>query len=258
MTNILVNDFIIVIMMFLRIASAFLSSPVLGHRAIPILVKMFLSFLIALIIFLTVKSHPAIINFDIWNLSAMAVKEIISGLMLGFMLHLVFYGISYAGTLMGFDIGIAVAEMFNPMDETNTNIIGEIIYVAAVVLFFLINGHHYVIQALVYSFTIIPVGKYTINASVYSLIVQYSGQVFIIAVKIAAPIMVSFFLVHIAEGILARVIPQMQVFFVTQPLKIGLGLLLLALSVPVYVYAIKGLLREFQNNLYSLIQAMGS
>jgi flagellar biosynthetic protein FliR len=77
-------------------------------------------------------------------------------------------------------------------------------------------------------------------------------------VKIAAPIMVSFFLIHIGEGIIARVIPQMQVFFVTQPLKIGLGFALLAGITPIYVYVIKNLLQDYENSLFNLIKAMGS
>ena len=70
-------------------------------------------------------------------------------------------------------------------------------------------------------------------------------------------ILVSFFLIHIAEGILARMIPQMQVFFVTQPLKIGIGLVLLATLVPVYFYVIKNLLQDFENKLYTLVRTMG-
>ena len=88
------------------------------------------------------------------------------------------------------------------------------------------------------------------------MIIVYAASVFVIAVKIASPIMVSFFLIHIAEGIIARIIPQMQVFFVTQPLKIGIGLLMLAAITPLYLYVIKNLLQDYESKLYNLIQAM--
>jgi len=124
-------------------------------------------------------------------------------------------------------------------------------------VFLLINGHHYLIRALYTSFSIVPLGNNVINKPVFDLLLKYSASVFVIAVKIAAPILVSFFLIHIAEGILARVIPQMQVFFVTQPLKIGLGFALLAFAVPTYVFVIKGLLRSYEESLFQLIKAMG-
>jgi len=170
---------------------------------------------------------------------------------------MIFYGISFAGSLIGFDIGLSGAQLLNPLEETENNVLGEAVYFLAMLVFLLINGHHYLIRALYTSFSIVPLGKYVINKPVYELLLKYSASVFVITVKIAAPILVSFFLVHIAEGILARVIPQMQVFFVTQPLKIGLGFALLAFAVPTYVYVIKGLLRSYEESLYLLIKAMG-
>jgi flagellar biosynthetic protein FliR len=98
---------------------------------------------------------------------------------------------------------------------------------------------------------------FTINQSVYQLLVKYSAAVFIIAVKIASPIMVSYFLIYLAEGIIAKVIPQMQVFFVVQPLVVGLGFILLVALAPVYLYVIKYLLKGYEANLMSIIRAMG-
>jgi len=177
---------------------------------------------------------------------------------MGFMMQFVFWGVSYAGTLIGFDMGLTMAEVFNPSSEESGNVIGEFLYYGALMVFFLINGHHYIISSIKHSFSVIPLGKLTINKPVYDLIVIYAASVFVIAVKIASPIMVSFFLVHIGEGIIARIIPQMQVFFVTQPLKIGVGLLLLSSITPLYIYVIKNLMQDYENKLYNLIAAMGA
>jgi flagellar biosynthetic protein FliR len=190
-------------------------------------------------------------------LIVLSIKEAITGLVIGFMLQFVFWGVSYAGTLIGFDMGLTMAEVFNPSADESNNIIGEFLYYGALMMFFMINGHHYIISSLKHSFSVIPLGKFTLTKPVYDLIVVYSASVFVIAVKIASPIMVSFFLVSIAEGILARIIPNMQVFFVTQPLKIGVGILLLASITPLYLYVIKNLLQDYESKLYSLIEAMG-
>jgi len=155
-------------------------------------------------------------------------------------------------------MGLNMSQVFNPVDESETNILGEIIYLAAVLIFFLINGHHYLIRALEYSFSVVPIGKFSVTQSVFDLLVKYAANVFVIAVKVAAPILISFFLVHIAEGIISRVIPQMQIFFVTQPLKLGLGFVLLAMVAPLLIYVIKGLLKSFEDNLFVLVKAMGN
>ena len=257
MINIPVGDFVIVLLIFLRIMAALFSAPVYSHPSIPVLAKVFLSLVIAYIVFLTIDKSKIAVEFTLGWLFSNAVKEIITGLILGFMLNFVFYGIQYAGSLIGLNMQLSMAETLDPIDGTSSNEIGQVLYMSSLLLFFLINGHHYIISALVYSFSIVHLGKYTVNEPVYQLLAKYTGAVFIIAVKIASPIIVSYFLLYLAEGIIAKVIPQMQVFFVIQPLVVGLGFVLLAALVPVYFYVIKYLLKGYEDNLMSIIRAMG-
>ncbi|MEW6653176.1 MAG: flagellar biosynthetic protein FliR, partial [Bacteroidota bacterium] len=116
----------------------------------------------------------------------------------------------------------------------------------------------FLISATVASFNIVPLAKYSITEPLIGLIIKYSFATFIIALKIAAPIMVSFFLIHIAEGIIARVIPQIQIMFITQPLKIGLGFLFLSILVPLYIYVIKNLLQAYEDQLSQMLNAMST
>src|SRR5690606_30762497 len=227
MMNILIADFVTVLFIFMRIYPAFAIAPVFGHKSVPALVQISLAFIIAYLVFLSTGMKTINGEISLWFLFINSIKEIITGFVLGFSINLIFWGISYAGTLIGFDMGLSMAEVFNPMEEMNNNVIGELIYIAAILLFFIINGHHFFIQALTSSFSLIPLGKFTINQPLLEVLIKYAGGVFIIAVKIASPVIVSFFLVHLAEGIIARVIPQMQVFFVFQPVKIGLGFIIL-------------------------------
>ncbi len=255
--NILVTDFTLILLIFIRIMSAFSATPIYSHTSIPTQVKIFISFIIAFIIFSITKPANVAIEFNAWWMFAMAIKEIVVGLIIGFSINLIFYGFNFAGTFIGFDMGLAMAQVMNPIEETNGNVVGQVIYFMALMIFFIIDGHHYIIRALSYSFQIIPLGEFHANEALFGLMVKYSAEVFIIAVKIASPILVSFFLIHVAEGVLARMIPQMQVFFVTQPLKIGIGFVLLGSILPVYFYVIKNLLGEFENKLYTLVKAMG-
>ncbi len=258
MNHILIFDFIIVLLIFLRIVSAFLAAPIFNNQAIPFLAKMFLAFVIAYIIFLVRDNTATKVETGLFWLFINAGKEIITGLLIGYSLNLAFYGFSYAGSLIGFNMELSMAQALNPMDNTDTNILGEAIYMGAILVFFLINGHHYLIRALAYSFSIIPLGKYSISKPVYDLIIKYSAGIFVIAIKISAPFLISFFLINVAEGIIARVIPQMQVFFVVQPLKITIGFLLLIMTTPLMIFAIKNLLKSFEDNLFTLVKVLGS
>ncbi len=256
MSNILFTHFIIFLFIFVRIISAFSLAPVFNSKSIPILAKLSISLVTAYVIFSFIETDNIQIEVSIWFITTNVIKEIITGVLLGFSINLVFYAISFAGTLIGFDIGLGMANVFNPTEEINNNVLGEYLYILAVFVLLIINGHHYIIRALTFSFTIVPLGHYTINQSVYDFLINTGAAVFVLAVKIASPILVSFFLVHLAEGIMARVIPQMQVFFVTYPLKIGLGIGLLTISIPLYLYMIKNLLSSYENKLYQLVQLM--
>ncbi|MHB8578616.1 MAG: flagellar biosynthetic protein FliR [Ignavibacteriaceae bacterium] len=257
MINIPELDFIIVLLIFLRIFSAFVSSPVYSNKAVPVLMKVFLSLIISYIVFLTIDKSKIVVETNLGWLFTNAMTEIFTGLVIGFMLNFVFHGISFAGSLIGFNMGLSMAEALNPVDGFSNNVIGNILSMASLLLFILINGHLYVISGLFYSFSIVHIGKNTFTEPVYQLLIRYSAGIFIIAVKIASPFIVSYFLVYIAEGIMARVIPQMQVFFVSQPIMLGLGFILLTTLVPIYFYVIKYMLSGYEDNLVSLIKAMG-
>jgi flagellar biosynthesis protein FliR len=252
-----ITDFILLFLIFVRISSALVSAPVFSSKMIPVVAKIFLGLVIAYIVYLTIDRNVISTVPTGWMLIILSAKEAITGLIIGFTLQFVFYGVSYAGTLIGFDMQLSAAEVFNPTQEVENSVVGDFLYYGAMLVFFLINGHHYIISSLKYSFSVVPIGRFTLTEPVYHLLVTYTSSIFVIAVKIASPIMVSFFLVHIAEGILARIIPQMQVFFVTQPIKIGLGLLILVATVPTYIYVIRNLLQDYEAKLSGLIQAMG-
>ncbi|MFO7445028.1 MAG: flagellar biosynthetic protein FliR [Ignavibacteriaceae bacterium] len=258
MTDILVADFVTILLIFMRVFAALYTSPVFGHKSIPVISLVGLVFIISYIVFLSSNMPEITGNISLWFLFINSIKEIITGIIIGFSIHIIFWGISYAGTLIGFDMGLSMAQVMNPMEQVNNNVIGELIYTASILLFFIINGHHYFIQALVSSFDLVPLGKFTVTEPVIYLLIKYGAGVFIIAVKIASPFLVSFFLVHLSEGIIARVIPQMQVFFVTQPVKIALGLSMLIAIIPIYIFVIKNLLKSYEDNLYQLVKAMGT
>ncbi len=257
MTNIMVADFILVVMIFLRVVSAMSVAPIYSNTAVPIQVRVLLSLVIAYMIFMTLDKTNIHVEISLGWMAVNGIKEVLTGVLMGYMVNFVFYGFSFAASLIGFSIGLSMAQAFNPLDELSDNIIGEIYGFIAIMILFVINGHHYIITGLFYSFKTISIGEFSITKSVYDMIIKYSFAIFVIAIKIAAPIMVSFFVVQIAEGIVARMIPQMQVFFVTQPLKIAFGIFILMAALPITVYVMKILLQETESSLLNLIKAIG-
>jgi flagellar biosynthesis protein FliR len=257
MSAILVTDFILVLMIFLRVVAAISVAPMYSNSALPVQIRIFLSIVISYMIFLSLDKTNIHIQASLGWMFINGIKEVLTGVLLGYMVNIVFVGFTFAASLIGFSIGLSMAQVMNPLDELSDNIIGEMYGFIAILVLFLINGHHYIITGLFFSFKTISIGEFAITKPVYDLMIQYSFSVFIIAIKISAPILVTLFVVQIAEGIVARMIPQMQIFFVSQPLKIAFGIFLLMSSVPITVYIMKVLLKATESNLLNLIKTIG-
>lgn len=256
--DILVNDFIRGFLVFLRIAAILFTVPVFSQSTVPGISRLLLSMIITYMVMFTIRDFNYDVNMGLIPLAIIGIKEMLTGIIIGFSLNFVFYGFSYAGLLIGNDMGLGAASMFDMNSEAESNIIGSVLALIATLIFVLINGHHFIISALGVSFKLIPLGHYSVNGEVVSLLIKYAGGIFIIAVKISAPIIVSFFLLNVASGVMARVIPQMQILFVMFPLKIGLGFLLLSTLIPAYVYIMKSLLIDYEDKLLTLIKAMST
>lgn len=257
MTNILVSDFITGLFIFLRITGMIFTAPIFSSRNFPNMAKILLSLIITYILFFLVDEHKFNYDQGLILLAMTGVKEVITGIILGFVVQFVFYAINYAGMLIGFDLGLGMAMAFDSNTEVNTNLMGQVMNTFALLVFVLINGHHYLIRAVGFSFKVIPLGEYVIKGEVIDTLILYSASIFVLAVKMASPIIVSFFLLHIASGIMARVNPQMNVFFVIHPLKMGMGFALISLIAPVYIYIMRNLLENYENKLFEIVQKLG-
>ncbi len=253
----LIGQFVMLLLIFIRIVTMFFTAPLFSSNSLPVFSRLLLSMAIAYIMFFTLPPQKIDYTIGLPYLAFLGFKEAITGMIIGFSMNFVFYGISFAAMQMGMDMGLNMAQVFDPATEIENNVLGQLFNISAVVIFLLLNGHHFLIKGLAISFKVIPLGHYTINESVYMLLLKGSAGIFITAVKISAPVMVAFFLLHTAVGIISRIIPQMQVFFVIQPVQLLLGFILLASGMPLFLYIIRFLLEQTENSLYDLIRVMG-
>ncbi len=152
MTDILIADFVTGLLVFMRVTAMIVVAPVFNQSNFPTLPKLALGLIITYILFFTLGDYRFDYNQGLLMLAITGIKEIITGILIGFTFNFVFYGISFAGLLVGFDMGLAIAQLFDPMTESTANVIGEVIMIFATLVFLLINGHHFIISSLAYSF----------------------------------------------------------------------------------------------------------
>jgi flagellar biosynthetic protein FliR len=254
--EIILSKIHIFIVVFVRISMIIVLLPIFGYFLIPIKVKISLAALLTLLIvpLLPVQHLPEPQNLI--ALVYMIGREAIAGLIIGFATTIMFMAFQFAGTIVGLQMGFGIVNVLDPQSNIQVSIIGQFMYIIALLIFLAIDGHYFLIQALVHSFKMIPLTGAMFSGKLLNKFIEMSAQVFIIAVKIGIPMIVTLTLTDVALGIIARTVPQMNIFIVSFPLKIGLGLFALASFLPLLLYMLKKLLDVFQQDVTTIIKLL--
>jgi len=214
-----------------RFLALFAVAPVFAHRAMAMRTRVAIAFAVTLVVAPLLPPPPAIPlgSPAAWGLLAEAM---LVGLTLGFALRLVFAALDIAGDQIGLQMGIGFATFIDPQNSTQTPVIGSFLNVLAILLFLSINGHLLMLDALVESFTLVPVGGGFAGMVRWEHFAGLGAQLFALGLQIALPLLTTMLLANLALGVMARAAPALNLFSVGFPVTVltGLGVLLLFLA----------------------------
>lgn len=251
--------FPVFLLIFVRWSAFFVAAPIFMTRGIPAQFNIGLAFLLALMTFGVIGPPPsAVIDA---SFPFLVLKEVAVGLMLGFIAAMFLYAVQIAGSFMDLQIGFAIANIFDPQTGIQTPVTGRFKYWFALVFFLTLNGHHVLLQGVMTSYDLIGPMEWIpvlFEGPVAEFVVEAFAQMFLIAFMIASPIVGTVFLVDVAIGIIARTVPQMNVFVVGIPAKIFTSLLVLLVVLPGFFYMLRRLFAEMFTSLRTLIQILGA
>ena len=238
--NIPLDQIQLFIFILVRVSAVLFSIPFLDSQTIPVMVKVGLAMATAMLVFpnLNVAVQPLINNPVAFILGL--IGEVAIGLIIGFTAQLIFTGIQLAGQMGGFQMGFAIANVVDPASSLQIPVLAQFLNLFALMVFLGLNIHHYYIKAMADSFAMIPLWSVHFNHDLFGFMMQLTANCFVIAVKIGAPVMVAMLLTSVALGLMARTVPQMQIFIVAMPLKILLGLVFMYLSLPYFNNFLQG------------------
>ncbi len=242
------------LLLSMRIGGMMMTAPFFSHRSIPrqIMVAMTLGLAFVLVPLLSGTGLPQFGNFI--EIVVLCLKELLVGVLMGLVFSVIFLGINLAGSIVGFQIGFSMVSVVDPNSPEPVSVLGEFWFLIATLIFLMINGHHMVISGLVDSFKVIPLGLSTPSGAVAEWLIKYSAFVFVLAIKFAAPVIVTVYLTDVVLGVLARTMPQMNVFIVGFPLKIFAGLIMIAISLPAFMYLLEHLCTNADQELAHLMR----
>jgi flagellar biosynthetic protein FliR len=217
----------------IRISGLTITAPLLANKGIPAYTKVGFIITLSLLLFPLNPAATGAAPQDLPQLAWVGSQEFLVGLGLGFAASLMFAGVQLAGEYISVQMGLAVANVLDPINSAPIPVLGQFYYTLAIVLFLSMNVHHTLILALQKSFQWIPLGKpFPQSGLLIDRFMTMGSEMFLLALLLALPVLGLLFVSEMAMAFVAKVMPQMNVFMVGLPLKAGLALMAIMISLP--------------------------
>lgn len=216
-------------LVFTRIMAMVLPVPILGGQAIPAQVRIALGLVLSAIV---IPWQPLAVNapsLDIFPYAAAILQELIIGTLAGMAATLTFGTMQVAGEMMGIGSGFGSGRILNPAMGDSGSAIDQLFVMIGLLIFMALDGHHFVIQAVGASFKALPVNQ-PITLTDPEKLIRMAAQMIAAGVQMALPVLGALLLADLTMALLARVAPQVQVFFLGLPIKVGLGMIAISIS----------------------------
>jgi len=254
-TQLIFSEYNLFLLIFVRMTGIFIITPIFSRNNIPKILKVSFAFIVSLIAFNTLVQQGIEVDNSISFIIQIA-KELSIGLIVGFISYLFFISLFIAGQIIDTQVGFGMVNVFDPAHNTQVPITGNFYYILALLVFFTINGHHWFLEAIVKSYSILPLGDISMTKDILYQIIDIFTEIFNIGFKISSPILATVFLINVLLGVLAKTVPQMNVFVVGMPLKILIGIITIFLTLPIYLIALEHIFDNMSGEIFNFFKLL--
>ncbi len=222
-----------------RIAAMFAAIPVFSGGQIPPQLRLGVAVLFAMLTYPVVKDYIPQQSFTILGFALVVAADIVLGLLVGFLAQLVFMAAEFAGSLIGYQMGFAAANIFDPSTQSQVALISRFQGIFAILLFLSLNIHHLFLEAIVSSFEMLPPGSLSLSGGAIPMIVEVANHSLILSLRLVAPILALLILSTLTLGVMSRVFPQLNVFMISFPVNIGISFIVMGLTFGIFATLLK-------------------
>lgn len=238
---------------FLRIGALLTAAPIFGARNVPVPARALLAFMLALLVAPLIPPLPSVDPLSASGLM-IALQQIGVGLIMGFILQMVFSVLAQAGEAMALSMGLGFASINDPQNGLSVPVVSQYYVIAATLLFLMLDGHLVVISIMVDSFTRLPVGVEGLSSESLWQVIAWGASMYGHALFVALPIITAMLLVNLALGVVTRAAPQLNIFAVGFPAMLLIGLLSMIFSMPALPVQVERILSD----AFDLMRAVSS
>lgn len=222
-----------------RVAGIFASTPMFGGKAVPMRVKAGMAFVMTMVLYPVIRGHIPPLPTDSLSLIILVIRETLIGISLGLISQAIFAAVEFCGQMIGMQMGFTMVSLFDPTMGAQTAVIAVFQTLLATIIFMALGAHHIFIRSIVESYQLLPMGNWHMSGPLLQFITSIVTGVFILGIKLAAPVLVALLATTIILGIMARIFPQMNVFIISMPLNIGIGFLIIGASLMLFNHTLE-------------------
>jgi flagellar biosynthetic protein FliR len=244
------------LMVFMRVSGFVFAAPVFGSRLVPAPVKVWFSVILAFALVPVLGLEGGLPSFASPAYFILAAREVLLGLMIGFISTFFVHGVEFAGHMLGLQMGFAASTLFDPFSNNEVSVVGSFQGLLAIVLFLGMNGHHVLLSSFAASYRILAPSANALAAAGGKELIYATANIFTVAVRISIPVLSALFMVEVGLALLAKTVPQMNIFVVGFPLKIAVGLTVLGFSIPYFAYILAKAVMGNNADLGSVLGAL--
>jgi len=243
-------------LVFARIGAFVATTPLFGGPNTPVQVKTGVAVVISLIVLPLVAAPQQSLTSGPLGFGLAVAREVGVGILTGLICNMILQIMNILGQIFDLHIGFLMTSFFDPSSGGQITLTAKFLYLVGIVLFFILDGHHMVILGLVKSFEIVPLDTAVLTGSGMLVLIRAFARMITVAVQVSAPIIAVVLIIDICLGLLGRTAPQMNIFMLGFPLKIGAGILTLAVLAPLLGVVFQSLFRMMERDMYTLLKGL--
>lgn len=217
-----------------RLSGLFLAAPFFSRNIGPFRVRALLLMLLTFVLFPMVEPWPGEGKGNMLAMALASLAELVTGLVIGMMVHWALVIVQFAGNLMGFEMGLSMAQVMDPTSGVQENVISNLLYLAALMIFLAMDGHHLLLEGILRSYRTMPLGHAPSPGTLLETATVAVERFFLMGLLISAPIVVASKLLYLGMGLINRASPQIQVFFISMPITQMMGFVILGLTLAIF------------------------
>ena len=244
------------LLVFMRISAFLLVLPFFSATNFPVMMRIALSALAAMLLAPTLPAFP-MNHLGTFSIMGVMGQEIAIGLLLGFLARMVFYAVDLAGNIIATEMGLQMAQIMDPLTQTSSQVPATILFYLASIVMLTLDLHHWMLLGFERTYAVLPMGTAHLSTALFEMVVKHTGQIFVIALQISAPIIAVSFVVTVVFAVLSRAVPQMNVFTESFSFRIVGGLIVFGFTLNLTAQHVANYLNRLPEDLLRVAQLIG-